>query len=275
MKPYQLLLAGFPCQPFSSSGLRRGFEDPRGNMFFEIARLTNATKPECLVLENVRNFSTHDGGRTLKTVIEVLHELRYATDWRVLNAVDFGLPQNRERTIIVASRLGQPNLADLETKPRKCLLDILEDEENVPRNLFVPNRSWTRLDEARTKTQPSSGLKFVGYLNKRIRKNGVRPGTEHLSRVHRQCNRVHSVLGSIPTLSASETSGRYYIELENGEVRKLTLRECYRAQGFPDSFILHPRASEAYRQIGNSVPIPMIESVMKRVAEGRLVSFSG
>lgn len=262
---HDVVLAGFPCQPFSASGLRLGFRDPRGNMFFEVARLAAEAKPACLVLENVAGFAQHDGRRTLGTVLSTLREIGYpAPSWRVLNAVDLGLPQNRARTIIVASRLGGMDWSAVVPRLRVPLSSILSPD--VPDSLFVSETALKRIPDGEARTQPKSGLRFVAYMDKPIRRNGVRPGTESLSRVHRQHNRIHCASGAVPTLAAGETSGRYLVALADGRVRRLTLRECHRVQGFPDSFRPHPSSSEAYRQIGNSVPVPMIEAVVRAAA---------
>ena len=98
---HDLLLAGFPCQPFSIIGDMRGFDDDRGNLIFNVAEIIDAKRPAAFVLENVRQLSTHNRGRTMQSIIAALNELGYRADWRVLNALDFGLPQKRERTIIV------------------------------------------------------------------------------------------------------------------------------------------------------------------------------
>ena len=115
------------------------------------------------------------------------------------------------------------------------------------------------------KQQPVSGLIFVGYRNKSIRKVGVRPGTEHLSRVHKQPNRIYSVKGIHPTLPSQETSGRYFILTNDNRVRKLTLAECWRIMGFPESYIKVSSACEQYKQLGNSVCVPMVESVAAEI----------
>lgn len=110
-----------------------------------------------------------------------------------------------------------------------------------------------------------SGLIFAGYRNKSIRKVGVRPGTEHLSRVHKQPNRIYSVKGVHPTLPSQESSGRFFVLTLDGRVRKLTLNECFRIMGFPDDFKRVSSIAEQYRQIGNSVCVPMIEDVAKEI----------
>jgi len=256
---HDVLFAGFPCQPFSICGFKRGFEDTRGTLFFHILRIAREKRPGCLVLENVKHFANHDGGNTLRVVVASLEELGYSVAVRVINAVDFGLPQNRERTIIVASLNGVFDFAGMSKSPRKNVSSLLES--GVPFEFLDPS-DYTLLPEDVVRHQAQSGLRFVGYRNRNLRKVGVREGTEHLSRVHKQPNRVYCATGTHPTLAAGESSGRYWI-LVDGSVRKLTLRECYRLQGFPDTFLASGSATSAYRQIGNSVPVPMISEVVR------------
>jgi DNA (cytosine-5)-methyltransferase 1 len=253
---HDLLIAGFPCQPFSICGYKRGFEDTRGTIFFHILNIIKEKNPQCVLLENVKHFAQHDSGRTKAVIISALEELGYQVADKVLNATDFGLAQNRERTIIVASRSGTFRF-EFPDYPRKCILDIVEEDAEHQEM----TDAHVLLSPEKLKTQPKSGLKFVGYRKKAIRKAGVREGTEHLSRTHKQPNRIYSAEGTHPTLAAGETSGRYWI-LEGDRIRKLTLRECYRLQGFPDSFKLCQSQTQAYKQVGNSVPIPMIGAVI-------------
>lgn len=264
---HDVLFAGFPCQPFSISGFKRGFDDTRGTLFFDVLRILRESRPSCVVLENVKHFAAHDGGRTLATIVTCLEELGYLVSVSVVNAADFGLAQNRERTIIVASLHVQFDFSLLQRAPRRKISEILETDGDFE---FVAPEAYTLLDSDFVRTQEKTGLRFVGYRNKNIRKAGVRPGTEHLSRVHKQPNRIYCSSGTHPTLSAGESSGRYFI-LHEGAVRKLTMRECFRLQGFPDTFSIHRSLSAAYKQIGNSVPVPMISEVVRSAIEQGLL----
>ncbi|MDR0903250.1 MAG: DNA (cytosine-5-)-methyltransferase [Ruminococcus sp.] len=257
---YDILCAGFPCQPFSASGKQRGFEDDRGTLFFEICRIIKGTNPKVIFLENVKNLIYHDGGRTLETIITKLYDLGYTPKWRVLNAVDFSVPQNRERIIIIAVKDKSFDFDKVLPLQRTVLADFLDNDGEFE---FLSPDEYTLIDSP--VKQKKSGLCFVGYRNKNIRKTGVRPGTEHLSRVHRQTNRIHSVDGSIPTLTSQETSGRYFIMLPDKKVRKLTLDECFRIMGFPNEFKRLSSVTEQYKQMGNSVCIPMITAVAEEI----------
>ena len=129
---------------------------------------------------------------------------------------------------------------------------------------YLDPSEYTLLSE--TTEQPKSGLIFAGYRNKKIRLAGTRPNTEHLSRVHKQPNRIYHIDGTHPTLPSQESSGRFFVYIpETGRVRKLTIQECYRIMGFSDKFSINTKKTEAYKQIGNSVCVPMIEALAKEL----------
>lgn len=257
---HNILLADFPCQPFSISGKKKGFEDTRGTLFFDVLRIAAHKKPSVIVLENVKNLIYHDNSNTLTIVVSALEEIGYKVSWRLLNAKDFGVPQNRERIIIVASKYSAFDFDKLETKPLVHLKDFLDKDGDFE---YLEPNEYTLLEPEQIKVQ-KSGLIFCGYLNKNQRKNGVRENTSHLSRSHKQPYRIYSIEGTHPTISSQETSGRFYIY--NGEnVRKLTLNECIRLMGFNEGFKLLPPTTECYKRIGNSVCVPMIEEIAKQI----------
>jgi len=256
--PYNILTAGFPCQPFSISGKQKGFDDTRGTLFFDILRIIKEKNPEVVFLENVKHLIHHDKGNTLKTILRHLEELGYFVSWKVLNARDFGSAQNRERIIIIGSKNGKFDFDKIEKKPSKLIKDILEKDKIFE---YLKPNEYTLISSPTTQ---KSGLIFVGYRNKSIRTNGVRPNTEHLSRVHKQPNRIYSSGGSHPTLPSQESAGRFWI-LHEGKVRKLTINECFRLQGFPDSFKRHSTNGRLYLQVGNSVYVPMMEALAKEI----------
>lgn len=265
---FDILTGGFPCQPFSICGRRKGFEDTRGTLFFNICNIIEEKQPKVAVLENVKHLIYHDKGNTFKVIIESLKDLGYWVSYKVLNAKDFGVPQNRERIIIVASKFTKFDFNKLHySSASPKVKDILDDKiENVQ---YLPKDEYILLDEVR---QQDSGLLFVGYRNKGIWKKGIRPNTKHLSRVHRQPNRIYSVEGVHPTISSQETSGRFFIYIpEIDEVRKLTINECYKLMGFPNEFKKSNIAGEAYKQIGNSVCIPLIQEVARQIKEQDLL----
>lgn len=254
---HDLLTAGFPCQPFSISGKMKGFEDTRGTLIYNVFQIISLRKPKVVVLENVKHLVHHDRGRTLSTILRHLDELGYKVSWQILNASDFGVPQNRERIIIVAHKRKLFDFNLLEKKPKKPLVSFLDKDAHFE----YLDEPYTILSNHR---EQKSGLIFIGYRNKKIRKAGVRPGTEHLSRVHKQPNRIYSSQGLHPALPSQESSGRFWIYHE-GKVRKLTIDECYRIMGFPDDFRKSYLLGEAYKQIGNSVCVPMIRELVRQI----------
>lgn len=262
---HDILCAGFPCQPFSISGKQKGFDDTRGTLFFEICRIIKEKNPKIVFLENVKHLIHHNKGATLCTIVETLKELGYFVSWKVLNASSFGVPQNRERIIIVASRLGVFDFEQIETMDKVNLIDFLDETGSFE---FLDSSDYTLIKEP--KKQPASGLMFAGYRNKLIRKTGVRPGTEHLSRVHKQPNRIYSVYGVHPTLPSQESSGRFFVLLPDNTVRKLTINECWRIMGFPETYVKVCSVPEQYKQIGNSVCVPMIEAIAKSLNKQQL-----
>ena len=265
---FDVLIAGFPCQPFSISGHHKGFEDTRGTLFFDICRIIDKKNPKVVVLENVKHFIHHDKKRTLRTVIKTLEKLNYNVTFQVLNATDFGLPQNRERIFIIGSKKGFFNFSLLKRKKAKNLESFLDSEEQ---HQYLKKNEYTLLEKKFIKRQ-ESGLIFVGYRNKNIFKNGIRPNTLHLNRVHRQPNRIYSTKGYHPTLPSQESAGRFFIFDEDiKKVRKLSINECYKIMGFPKNFIKHKKNGTQYKQLGNSVAINVVEAISKEILNQKLL----
>lgn len=255
---HEAILAGFPCQPFSKSGSLGGFEDARGTLFFEVARIARDHRTPALILENVRNLAHHDGGRTLRVILGVLRDLGYSTSWRLLNANRFGLAQSRERIVVVARRGEAFSFPDADSRPiSACIRDVLGPD---PDTGFLAPGAWTEVPPELVKRQPRSGIVFCGYIPGNPRWFPTSSGPDNLSRVHKQQNRIHDSSGTQPTISAQETGGRYWVRHE-GRVRKLTVAECYRLQGFPEGFVRTGSPADQLRQIGNSVPVPMISEI--------------
>ena len=264
---HEILCAGFPCQPFSISGKMKGFTDTRGTLFFEICRIIQEKKPKVVLLENVKHLVHHDNGKTLDVIIKSLEGLGYTVSWSILNSSDFGVPQNRERIIIIGTNDGTLfDFSMLQHKKAKSMKSILQKTGDFK---FLDKSEYTLLDNP---VRQKSGLIFAGYRNKKIRENGIRQGTEHLSRVHKQPNRIYSVNGIHPTLPSQETSGRYWVLLNDGKVRKLTLKECWSLMGFPKSYKKVSSTCEQYRQLGNSVVVPVFTEIARNI---KLQCFGG
>ncbi len=230
--PHDLLLAGFPCQPFSIIGDRRGFEDTRGTLFFEIARLLHARRPAAFVLENVKLLVGHNRGRTLRRILETLRGLGYWTDCRVLNALDFGLPQKRERVFIVGLRGSAEFHWPQGGEPMRPLSEILQDE--VPKEFFASEHIRKR----RRSKRPPTAEPTIWHENK----------SGHVS--------------AYPFSCALRAGASYNYLLVNGE-RRLTPRELLRLQGFPESYQIVCSAHQTRKQTGNSLPVPVARAVIK------------
>ncbi|MGE5660333.1 MAG: DNA cytosine methyltransferase [Actinomycetota bacterium] len=266
IEDFEVLVAGFPCQPFSICGKKRGFEDTRGTLFFEICRIIKTKQPKIVILENVKHLLHHDKGNTLNVILASLRELGYSVDYKILNAKDFGVPQHRERIFIIGTKTQPFSFSKFKSKFPPKLREFLDKQGEFE---IVDKSAYTLIDYPR---RQASGLLFVGYRNKGTWKTGVRPNTEHLSRVHRQPNRIYSIEGVHPTLPSQETSGRFFIYIpEQDRVRKLTLKECYRIMGFPEDFKSYPNPSESYKQIGNSVCVPVVEAIAREILNQQLL----
>lgn len=267
---FDLLCGGFPCQPFSICGKKLGFEDTRGTLFFDVCEILKNKHPQCVLLENVQHLTKHDKGRTFRVILNSLLDLGYNVSYKVLNANDFGVPQSRERIFIVGSRNGMFNFDKIRKLPKNKLESIIDMSDN---HEFLDDSEYTLLDKSLVKQQSKSGLIFCGYRNKGLWKNGIRENTEHLSRCHRQPNRIYSIEGIHPTLPSQETSGRFFIYIpKKNKVRKLTIDECYRLMGFPDNYIKNNNIGEQYRQIGNSVAVPVIQAIVESMIEQGLLT---
>lgn len=237
---HDVLLAGFPCQAFSIMGHQRGFEDTRGTLFFEVARILAYHRPRAFLLENVKQLQTHDHGRTFATILATLRQLGYAVRYAVLNALDFGLPQKRERTIIVgfldAALAGNFSL-EFATQPYS-LASLLEPEASIPQEVFASpaiQQKRHRAVEGKKRFSPS-----VWHENK-----GGSVSIHDYS-------------------CALRANASYNYLLVDGR-RRFTCRELLRLQGFPEWFRVVVSPAQLRRQVGNSVPVPMIRAVAKRI----------
>ena len=269
---FDVLCGGFPCQPFSICGQKKGFEDTRGTLFFDICQIIEKRKPSCVFLENVQHLTKHDKGNTFRVIVESLNNLGYNVSHKVLNAKDFGLPQFRDRIFIIGSKSNVFDFSKIQ-EHEPCILENFLDKEGEFE--YLDKSEYTLLPKELVKQQDKSGLIFCGYRNKNGFKRGVRPDSLHLSRCHRQPNRIYSVKGTHPTLPSQETSGRFYVYFpEKDVVRKLTINECYRIMGFPDNFIKHSVIGSQYKQIGNSVAIPVIQAIGEQLIKQGIIKKS-
>ncbi len=261
---HDICCAGFPCQAFSISGKMRGFEDSRGTLFFDVARIVKEKKPKVVFMENVRNFARHDGGRTLQVVQATMEGLGYTFSHKVLSARDYGVPQKRERVYMVCFRKdlfgetgdssgGSSAKFNFEfPKPFKLtrhVEDFLLDEG--------PETAALYCDRYDIIFNPKKEDK---YSNRPIKLGIVNKGG--------QGERVYSPKGIAVTLSAygggafAKTGGY----LVNGKPRRLHPRECARLMGYPDSYKISKRPNQAYKQFGNSVVVDVLQFIALQIA---------
>ena len=249
---FDILCAGFPCQPFSIAGKRLGFDDTRGTLFFDVARILKEKKPMAFLLENVRGLTNHDGGKTLNVILNTLDELGYETEWKVLNAKDYGAPQNRERWYCIGIRkdlnLKLPNFPD-----KKKLSHTLKD-------IILPkvDSSYDSTDICLKNIETNRARKNI-KISKTTLAYEIRP------------SRCQFALGDIsPCLTAKMGTGGNNVPVVVEQGRKLTERECLRIMGYPDSYKVY-LGHHTYKQIGNSVVVP----VLTELAEGLVNSLIG
>jgi DNA (cytosine-5)-methyltransferase 1 len=253
---HDVLCAGFPCQAFSISGKQLGFQDTRGTLFFDVARIAKHHQPKLLFLENVKNFARHDEGRTLQTVESVLQALGYTVFHQVLNASHFGVPQKRERIYILAFRndlgIQQFRFPTSAHEPKRLIDACLPDTET---NAYVIQR-----DDIQMKASVNVEPDMLGnYPQKPIRIGTVNKGG--------QGERIYHPYGHAVTLSAygggvGAKTGLYLI---NDRIRRLAPRECARISGFPDTFQLSPNRNVSYRQFGNTVVVNVLHAILTSV----------
>lgn len=242
---HDILVGGFPCQAFSQAGLRKGFEDTRGTLFFDIARILKEKKPKAFLLENVKNLLGHDKGNTFKVIHNTLLELGYYVFYTTLKAKDFGLPQNRERIYIVGFDKEQVPTGELFNFPQPTyestkVGDILE--EDVDDKYTISDKLW----EGHKRRKKAHIQKGNGFGYSLFNENSEYTNT---------------------------MSARYYkdgseILIEQGQdknPRKITPREASRLQGFPGEFIIPVSDTQAYKQFGNSVAVPVIYAIAEEM----------
>lgn len=258
---FDILCAGFPCQAFSIAGKRGGFEDTRGTLFFDVAEIIKRKQPEAFFLENVKGLRSHDKGKTLNTILNVLREdLGYfVPDPQIINAKDFGLPQNRERIYIVGFHpsLGIDSFKYPDATNQTARFEDVKETSVVDTKYYLSNRYLQTLINHKNRHE-SKGNGF-GYqiINDDEIANAVVCGG-----MGRERNLVidNRITDFTPT---TKIKG----EVNKEGVRKMTPREWARLQGFPDNFIIPVADASAYKQFGNSVAVPAIQATAKKIIE--------
>ena len=315
-----IICGGFPCQAFSIAGHRRGFEDTRGTLFFEIARFASILRPKYLFLENVRGLLNHDGGATFETIIRTLDELGYDVEWQVLNSKNFGVPQNRERVFIIGHLRGtsgrkvfplsgdgasitceQPKInkvGNIRKKGKSQSGDVVSIDS------LAPTLCSTTTQKDPLKVLIENEIKQFGILQPNYNQSGVVYDTDGIS----PTIRAYQGGGLEPKIRVKEATTQGYAEAEIGDsvnlshpnsktrrgrvgkqiantlltgesqgviepdfrIRKLTPRECWRLQGFPDWAFDKAQEvnsnSQLYKQAGNSVTVNVIAAIAKELS---------
>lgn len=272
IKDFDVLCAGFPCQPFSNAGLKKGFEDIRGTLFFNIAEIINTKKkkgypPKVLLLENVKGLKGHDKGKTLSKILEVLDELGYHVNSRVLNSKYFGVPQNRERLFIVAwlKHDNAPNSFNFPIGLDKKDNPIFNEEEIISKSKLVKVGDIL-LPEVDKKYTISDKL-YSGHLRR--------------SKAHKEKgNGFGFSMFNHESSYTSTISARYYkdgseilIEQKDANPRKLSPKEAGLLQGYPidEGYKIVVSDVQAYKQFGNSVSVPVVKTIAKEITKQLLL----
>jgi len=238
---HDILTGGFPCQAFSIMGGMKGFGDTRGTLFFEIERILRDKQPKAFLLENVRNLVAHDKRQTFQVILQRLKELEYHVHWKVLNALDYNLPQKRERVMIVGFKKNHPFEFPKPQSLTKTLAEVIEQDSQVDKKHFASD-----------KIKLSVAERMVG------KKVPPKPWICHENKAGN--------ISPLPYSCALRAGASYNYLLVNG-IRRLTPRENLRIQGFPENFPTVVADSAIRKQCGNSVPVSMIEMVAKQIVD--------
>lgn len=261
---FDLLVGGFPCQAFSIAGKRRGFEDTRGTLFFDLARILQAKRPRLFIFENVKGLLSHDGGRTVRVIISTITELGYDVQWQVVNSKNFGVPQNRERIIFVGHLRGTP-------RPQVFPIGLDETETSgrakqtvgkyaVP--VLTPEREHKRQNGRRFKEPEDPSFTLTAQDRQGVALCSATAWKEIKFRDY------------APTMTAANFKHPLAVTTDGITIRKLTPTECERLQGFPDGWtkygvmngeVVEMSDSRRYKALGNAVTTNVIEAVMRRI----------
>ncbi len=266
---FDVLCAGFPCQAFSIAGRRGGFADTRGTLFFDVARIIKEKQPKAFFLENVKGLRGHEKGKTLATILNTLREDLdyYVPEPRIMNAKNFGVPQNRERIFIVGFRkdLGIDEFSYPEPFEEKPAFEDIKEKDLVPTRYYLSEQFLQGLKRHKERHK----LKGNGFGYEIISDLGITNAIV-VGGMGRERNLVYddNITDFEPTTHIKSGVNREYI-------RRLTPRECARLQGFPDNFIIPVADVHAYKQFGNSVAVPAIQATAKRIIEELLMLGKG
>lgn len=246
---FDVLCAGFPCQPFSIAGKRLGFEDTRGTLFFDVARILKEKKPKAFLLENVKGLTNHDDGRTLEVILKTLNDLGYNAYWKVLNAKKYGVPQNRERWYCIGFRkdffVDELTLFPNEMRLRYNLKNIIQ--KSVSKEYKVSDICFSNIE----KNIKCKNIIIDDYtLAYEIRPSRCQFANGYIS----------------PCLTAKMGTGGNNVPVVVSQKRKLTENECLRIMGYPETYKIY-NGYHTYKQIGNSVVVPVLTLLAKQIVK--------
>lgn len=271
---FDILTAGFPCQPFSYAGLCQGFEDQtRGTLFFDVCRILAFHKPKMFFLENVKGLVSHNGGKTLKVILENLGELGYDVHWKVLSSLDYGLPQKRERWYCVGfdKKVDFTFPAPMDRKPTlRDIIDLKDDNPSLKLTKFETDRikfhfahchETERVQHDNSKYAPNTKKGKYGIFSYQKPDGSLRFHVGDAAKTQIQ-EAFYACLDTYaPTIIAGRTPKLWDIG------RKLSVLEAKRLQGFPDNFKFTVSDNQAYKQLGNSVSVPVITLIAEAMIQ--------
>lgn len=271
---FNILAAGFPCQPFSYAGEKKGFEDTtRGTLFFDICRILQYHKPEMVFLENVKGLVSHKNGATLKAIEENLRNLGYYPHWKVLSSLDYGLPQKRERWYCVAFRKDVPFEFPAPIGGHPILKDIIDFSDTSPKlalSKFEVDRidyhfkhchEQERVQHSNEKYRPNTKKGKYGVYSFQKPDGSLRFHVGDAAKTQIQEAFYSCINTYASTIIANRTPKLWDLK------RKLSVLESKRLQGFPDDFIMPVSDAQAYKQLGNSVSVPIIKAIMHQMID--------
>lgn len=271
---FDILFAGFPCQPFSYAGNKLGFEDKaRGTLFFDIVRIIKEKKPKMFLLENVKGLRSHDKGRTLNTILEELEDLGYDTHWTILNSLDYGVPQSRERWYCVGFDKKMNYKFPEPYNKRTVIKDIIDTESDhshlrlsdfelarIKHHFTICPADATeqiRVQHDNSKYKPETKKGKYGIYSYLKPDRSLRFHVGDYAKTQIQEAYYCSLNSYTPTIIASRAPKLWELE------RHLSDRECARLQGFPETYKLSPSSNQAKKQLGNAVTVPVIKEIIK------------
>lgn len=263
---FDILVGGFPCQAFSVAGKRGGFNDTRGTIFFDFARILKAKKPKFAIFENVKGLLNHEGGRTFETMLRTLNEIGYDAQWGVLNTRFHGLPQNRERVYIVANLRERSATKILFERGDGITDKVARTQQSIIGDYHTKSGKTHQRSGVLNENSIAPCLIASDYKEPRMVKIGAIDGKRH------QADRVYSLDGVSTTLSAQGggLGAKTGLYSAGDKVRRLTPKECFRLQGFKDEMVelgykLGISDTQLYKMAGNAVSVPVVEWVAQRV----------